>query len=156
MDEQQYYNDYMNDNFDEPKSKKDIFDELKKADKGYYSWFKRVEGSRKPHKVEVYGSGDVGSRIRDPITGDRYKNYFVGSKNEDLFFKVKMATGEFGGRDGPTLFYSSPEEYEKHTKSFLSQETKDNWLAKKSRADAQHKKEVEKEEAQDKNYSIFH
>lgn len=160
MYQEDYMNNWTNDEFDEPITKKDIFEELKKSDKGYYSWSTRVQGARKPYKIEAYSSGDVGSRIRDPVTGDRYRNYLVGSKNEDLFFKVKMSTGEFGGRDGPTLFYSSPEEYEKHTKSFLSQETKDRWFAKKADAEVRNKKEVrhkkEVERDEDRNYTIVH
>jgi len=156
MYQDDYLNDCMNDNFDEPKSKKEIFEDMKKADKGYYSWTRPASGLKKSHKIEAYSSGDVGSRIRDPITGDRYRNYLVGSRNEDLFFKVRMCTGEFGGREGPTLFYSSPEEYERHTRSVVSEEIKNRWLAKKSGADFRHKREVEEEEDEDRNYTIVH
>jgi len=147
---------YMDEDFDEPKSKKEIFEDMKKADKGYYSWTRPVPGSRKPHKIEAYSSGDVGSRIRDAVTGDRYRNYLVGSKNEDLFFKVRICTGEFGGREGPTLFYSSPEEYERHTRSVVNEEMKNKWLSKNTRADLRDKKEVEREEDEDRNYIIVH
>jgi hypothetical protein len=143
MYQEDYINDCMNDDFDEPKSKKQLFEDMKKADKGYYSWTRPVHGSRKSQKIEAYSSGDVGSRIRDPITGERYRGFLVGSKNEDLFFKVKMATGEFGGREGPTLFYASPEEYEKHAKTFVSDEIKQRWYAKKSAADSTYKKDSE-------------
>ena len=154
MYQDDYLNECMNDDFDEPKSKKEIFEDMKKADKGYYSWTRSVPGSRKSHKIEAYSSGDVGSRIRDAVTGDRYRNYLVGSKNEDLFFKVRMCTGEFGGREAPTLFYSSPEEYERHTRSVVSEETKNQWFSKKSDVDVQRKKEVE--EREDRNYTIVH
>lgn len=156
MYQDDYLNECMNDDFDEPKSKKEIFEDMKKADKGYYSWTRPVPGSRKPHKIEAYSSGDVGSRIRDAITGDRYRNYLVGSKNEDLFFKVRICTGEFSGREAPTLFYSSPEEYERHSRSVLGEELKNQWFLKKSGANVQHKKEVEQEQQEDRNYIIVH
>lgn len=156
MYQDDYLNEYMNDNFDEPKSKKEIFEDMKKADKGYYSWTRPILGSRKSHKIEAYSSGDIGTRIRDAITGDRYRNYLVGSRNEDLFFKVRICTGEFGGREGPTLFYSTPEEYERHTRSVVSEEMKNKWLEKKSGADFRNKREVEREEDEDRNYTIVH
>lgn len=43
--------------------------------------------------MEVYSSGDIGSNIRDAITGQFYP-YKVGSEDEDSFFKVCIATGE--------------------------------------------------------------
>lgn len=106
-----------------------ILEEIKKENKGYYSWKKRIPGC-KPLKIETYSSGDRGTIIKNAITGECYKNCFVGSKNEDLFFTVKMSTGEFNGRLGPKLFYSTPEEYENHMKVIVSDETKQKWFEK--------------------------
>jgi hypothetical protein len=105
-------------------------------------WKRRVDGSVKPITIEAYGSGDTGSQIRDPITGERYSSYLVGSKFEDLFFKVRMCTGEFNGRENPTFFYSTPEQYEKHTKTIVSTEAKEKWSRKQMNA----KRLVQKEE----------
>jgi len=41
-----------------------------------------------------------------------------------------MSTGQFNGRLAPKLFYSTPEEYEKHMKVIVSDETKQKWLKK--------------------------
>jgi hypothetical protein len=59
--------------------------------------------------VTVYGSGPTGSYIRHAISGE-YTKYIVGSKSEELFYKVCVATGF--NKDGPlTLFYGSQDEY---------------------------------------------
>jgi len=56
-----------------------------------------------------------------------------GSKYEDLFFSVILATGEMG-QNAPTLFYDNPEQYERHFFTELSQEIKDIWTEKKDTA----------------------
>ena len=49
------------------------------------------------------------------------------SSDLDLYFKVKLSTGkDIAGH----LYYSSPEEYEKHWHTELSLELKQNWLEK--------------------------
>jgi len=145
----EYVRDFLNDGFDEnQKSNKKIFEDMRMEDKGYYSWKKNVEGSRKPIKIEAYSSGDTGSRIRDAITGDRY-TYLVGSKYEDMFFKVRVNSENFGLRDAPTLFYASPEQYETHTKTLVASSIKEKWLAKKLALNIIRQKEMEKEDAND-------
>ena len=79
--------------------------------------------------VENYGSGQQGSRIRNAVTGQRYP-YLVGSINEDLFFKVSEATGRNGRKHTLTLFYDSPEQYENHHFTILSQDIKNRWQEK--------------------------
>lgn len=150
-----YVSDFMNEGQEEyEKSNKKIFEDLKKEDKGFYSWNVKITGSVKPVKVEAYSSGDLGSRIRDAITGDRYRDYKVGSKYEDLFFKTKLKSKDFAGRETPTLFYSSPEQYEKHAKEFLGSETKEKWIVKKMAADASLRREMEKNEERTRNFTI--
>jgi hypothetical protein len=71
-------------------------------------------GRIKNKRIRVYSSTGVGSRIRDAETGDYYPNK-VGSKDEDLFFKVSMATGECRSANGSNiLFYCSPQHYQNH------------------------------------------
>jgi hypothetical protein len=150
-----YVNDFMNDGQEEhDRSNKKIFEDLKKEDKGFYSWNVKIPGSVKPIKVEAYSSGDTGCRIRDAITGDRYQTYKVGSKYEDLFFKIRLASQNFAGRDPPTLFYSSPEQYEKHTKESVGSKIKEKWFVKKLAADASLRKEMEKNEERTRNFTI--
>ena len=65
-------------------------------------------------KIEFYTSGDTGCNIRDAETGDYYPN-LVGSKDEDLFYKVALSTGECKSANGSnTLFYLSPQHYASH------------------------------------------
>jgi hypothetical protein len=65
-------------------------------------------------RIRVFTSGGVGTCIRDAKTGYYYSNR-IGSKDEDLFFKVIIATGECTSKNGYNkLFYSSPQQYENH------------------------------------------
>ena len=84
---------------------------------------------RRGVQIGVYSSGQTGfTHIRNAETGE-ITNYVVGSANEDLFYKVAVATGEFPG--GPiTLFYNSPEHYEKHQFQFVPEESKFIWREK--------------------------
>jgi len=109
--------------------------EMKQMDKGYRK-IKRLGYKKAPNGdlvekmmlVEVYCSGDVGTHIRNAVTGHRYP-YRVGSKEEDLLFKVGLATGELGVNSG-SLFYDSPEQYEKHCFTTISTEGKNRWHEK--------------------------
>jgi hypothetical protein len=80
-------------------------------------------------QIGVYSSGQTGfTCIRNAETGE-LSNYVVGSLNEDLFFKVAVATGEFPC--GPiTLFYNSPEHFEKHQYTIVDEEMKLHWREK--------------------------
>lgn len=128
--------DFENDCHKPSLTEKNIMQELKTSDNGYYCSQKYISGLKKPINFECYGSGDIGSNIRDAITGDRYKHYLVGSDYENLFFKVSICTGEFKGRNRPTLFYNSPEEYENHKKIYLDTKIKEAWRVKKASAEA--------------------
>ena len=81
------------------------------------------------HTGELIGTG---SNIRDGETGEYYSEK-VGTKQEDLYFKVSLATGECKSLNGSTtLFYLSPEHYERHLYVELDNETKLNWEDKKN------------------------
>jgi hypothetical protein len=79
--------------------------------------------------IEKYGSGQQGTKIRNAVTGQRYP-YLVGSSSEDLFFKVSDTTGRKGRKFTLTLFYDSPEQYENHCFTTVSQEIKNKWQKK--------------------------
>jgi len=105
-------------------------DELNNIDKGYHKLKRSVNFKRTD--IEVYSTGGLpGTMIRDAVTGARYKEYRVGSRNEHLFFKVALATGELG-INGGSLFFDSPEQFERHFKniSFVSQVDKERWTNK--------------------------
>ena len=76
--------------------------------------------------MEYYSSGIIGSTITSATTGIKYQEYNVGGKCEDLFFKVSISTGENKGNP-VTLFYDSPEQFEKHQFVQLSNEVKQKW-----------------------------
>jgi len=154
-----YQDDYINDNTnddlqDNRKFNNQLLDDIKNADKGYYTWTRQIPGIGKPVKVEAYGSGDAGSRIRDPITGERYRNYIVGSRHEDLFFKVRLSGARLNRHESPTFFYSSPDEYEKHTKFVVEPKTKAKWADKKLEADIRLRKEQEDAHNRSRNYTV--
>jgi hypothetical protein len=78
----------------------------------------------KKKKLLIFGSGDVGATIRNAVTGEKYYGHKVGSRNEDLYFKARLCTGEFG-TDVPALFYESAEQFEKHLGGVTDQSIKE-------------------------------
>ncbi len=71
-------------------------------------------GRTKNKRIKVYTSGGPGSYIRDAETGTFYPNK-VGSRDEELFYKVMVSTGECKSKNGSnTLFYCSPMHYRVH------------------------------------------
>jgi hypothetical protein len=86
----------------------------------------------KKKRIGIYTSGDVGARIRNAETGEYY-NYTVGSKYEDLFFSVRLSTGECNGKyKTPTLFFTSPNHYETYLYGTVSEETREVWDYKRT------------------------
>ena len=83
--------------------------------------------------IENYGSGDAGSLIRNAVTGIKY-NYRVGSSDEDLFFKVIEASGRNGRKHPLMLYYDTPEQFENHYFTTVSQPIKNKWLLKSLQA----------------------
>ena len=94
----------------------------KRLDKGYNCIYRRTMKYSPKYKcsklmrvkIEVFSSDGYGSHIRDAETGDYFPN-IVGSRDEDLFFKVILATGECNSKNGSsTLFFVSPQHYSTH------------------------------------------
>jgi|TARA_B110000285_G_scaffold107740_1_gene122435 hypothetical protein len=111
-----------------------LYEEIKATDPGYHKIIRREDGVKL--KTEVYSTSFIpGSMIRDAITGNRYHQYRVGSWHEDLFFKVKETSGSIG-KEASILFYDSPEQFERHLKVNISNESKKNWTNKFARAQA--------------------
>jgi hypothetical protein len=73
------------------------------------------------------------SLIKHAITGVHQsfdgRVFRTGTKDEDLFFSVILATGELG-QNAPVLFYENPEQYERHFFTKLSQKIKTRWTEK--------------------------
>jgi len=76
--------------------------------------------------INLYGSGIMGTKIRNAVTGERY-DYRVGSKEQDLFFSVALCTGENGMKESLSLFYDSPEQYENHMFQKIDMTAKGHW-----------------------------
>jgi len=108
---------------------------IKSYDSGYgFVYLQKVlpNGKIKNVKVDCYASSDAGTYIRNAETGNFYK-YKVGSKEENLFFKIAMSNGELKTKNGLNiLFYDSPEQFENHLMKELSQDIKTCWLEKRS------------------------
>lgn len=111
-----------------------IFETERKKDKGYNVIYRKApskDGKWRNKKIAIYTSGGVGSRIRDAETGEYFPNY-VGSGDEDLFFKVHLATGECRSANGSnTLFYVSPEHYASHLVTEVDNDTVNFWHVKR-------------------------
>jgi hypothetical protein len=99
------------------------------TDKGHYCTSRSIKG--RSVQIEFYMSRhNVGSLIRNAVTGFKENNLRMGRIDEDAFFKVKLANGEFGQDCPGSLFYNSPEEYERHFYTTVSQSIKDKWMAR--------------------------
>jgi hypothetical protein len=131
-----YQNVGLSDDFSESMSfttvnsnrKKSKKDDIKNQDKGYHN-IKIPYGNRKI-EVEVYSTPTTpGKLIRDAVTGSRMSKHLVGSRDENLYFKVAMATGQLGV-DGGMLFYDNPEQFERHMRTTVSQDVKQKWTDK--------------------------
>jgi hypothetical protein len=114
-------------------NKTDIIQNIRSLDSGFIVKTIKVikqnkEGKREKHikQIQMYGTGETGSNIRNAISGQRMP-HLVGSKNEDLYFSVMEVTGINGRNEGIKLFYDSPEQYEKHFYVTLDQQIKERW-----------------------------
>jgi len=132
------YPDYTNpldDNLSIDSNNKNVLDEAKAIDRGYTKIYRTDEtetGKLRRRKIDVYTTGGVGSQIRDAETGEYYNNK-VGSLDEELFFKVKLSTGEGNSLNGSnTLFYSSPQQCMAHLDEEIPQNIIDTWQQKKN------------------------
>lgn len=134
MYQEDYYNPVDHNDYDDDQDVDKMFEKVKRQDKGYNVIYRkafRKDGTRYNKKIEVYTSNGTGNRIRDAETGD-YLDYIVGSKDEDLFFKVMLATGECTSANGSyTLFYSSPQHYANHMQCEVDPKLAASWEEKR-------------------------
>ena len=112
---------------------------FKNLDKNFYVITRTAPFERKgvvmykKKKIGVYTSGNVGSKIRNAETGEYY-NYTVGSKYEDMFFSVRLSTGECNGKNVPaTLFFTSPQHYVSYLHNDVSEDILDIWNYKRDK-----------------------
>jgi hypothetical protein len=132
-----YYEDYMHPTQDNDVNSVDLknntfLNNLKTTERDCLRVKKRVvlnDGREKNVAYELYGSKGVGTKIRNAVTGSK-TNYLVGSRYEDLFFKVTESSGTNGRKDPLQLYYDSPEQYENHCFVKLDPEDKAYWHRK--------------------------
>jgi hypothetical protein len=110
--------------------------EAKRLDTGYNKFYrthtKVVDGEtiKKRMAIELYTCSDTpGRMIRSAIGGAFHSDYRVGKTDEYIFFKVGMCTGECRSESN-TMYFDTPEQYEKTLNLVLPQELKDNWYAR--------------------------
>jgi len=110
---------------------------VKNLDPGYnkiHRYIKNISPdgsiSKKRISIELYtSSGIPGNMIRSAIGGTYNRDYRIGKTDEYIFFKVGLATGECK-KGSNTLFFDTPEQYEKTFHTYLSRDVKKRWYAK--------------------------
>ena len=112
---------------DDTKKRRVIRDSVKRSDPGYNVYF--IIKNKIKIKIEMYSTGvNVGSLIRCPFTGMRTTDR-VGSANENFYFKARLPSISNG--DVPlTLYYTTPDSFERHHFTTLPQEIKNAWYEK--------------------------
>jgi hypothetical protein len=128
------FND-QNDSYDEQKEQRKLVEEAKKMDRGYNVIYRNCpnkKGQLVRTPISIYTSGGTDSQIRDAETG-AYYSHIVGSADEDLYFKVILATGECKSKNGSsTLFYLSPRHYMSHLNNQVGEDTFQMWESKRA------------------------
>lgn len=82
--------------------------------------------------IEMFSSSDLpGAPIKSAADGIIYTSIPVGSFGENLFFKVRNVAPKEGAK---TYFYTSPEEYERHTLNTINDDIKKSWSEKYAHA----------------------
>jgi hypothetical protein len=103
----------------------DGYRQFRKYDKNYQEERIYRRGYKKPNVRRCFGSALYGP-IRNAVDGTYY-NMNVGDRDEEQLFKVILADGKFGRKDPLMLYYDSPDQYERHRQTTVSQETKEKW-----------------------------
>ena len=97
------------------------------SEPGHYLLNRNNNGIR--FNIEMYMTKNKpGTIIRHAVSGIREKNMRTGRRDEDAYFKVAYSIGECGQDRYGNLFYNSPEEYERHFHTVVSQQIKKKWL----------------------------
>ena len=109
------------------RKQKKMLEDIKKMDKGYHKIYRMIDNKKK--SIEFYSTSIFpGSKIRGAIGGSYYPGFKVGSKDEDIFFKIAFSTGEC--KDNNICFFDTPEQYENHMHVTLDQTIKEKWYEK--------------------------
>jgi hypothetical protein len=91
---------------------------------------------KKKTRVELFATNPnsiIKNAISGTFQGTNGRYFKSGTKYEDLFFSVMLATGELGPT-GVAMFYDTPEQYERHFFTEVPQKIKDKWVQKRNYA----------------------
>jgi hypothetical protein len=107
---------------------------IQNRDPGYHKI--KIDNRKTP--VKIYDTTcAVGATIRNAISGIRMSGHKVGTKDEDLYFKVVDTSHPHteNGKHVPYfLYFESPEQWEKHFSTVCSESIKEQWREKYNRA----------------------
>jgi hypothetical protein len=114
--------------------------DAKAEDSGFNVINQRDSRGGKTKKMEMYTSSGTGNFIRDAETGEYY-NEKVGSKDEDLYFKISLSTGECTSKNNSSaMYFQSPAHYMLCMKTTVSPATIARWEARRDARIAELKK----------------
>jgi hypothetical protein len=114
--------------------------DAKAEDSGFNVINQRDSRGGKTKKMEMYTSSGTGNFIRDAETGEYY-NEKVGSKDEDLYFKISLSTGECTSKNNSSaMYFQSPAHYMSCMKTTVSPATIARWEARRDARIAELKK----------------
>jgi len=114
--------------------------DAKAEDSGFNVISQRDSRGGKTKKMEMYTSSGTGNFIRDAETGEYY-NEKVGSKDEDLYFKISLSTGECTSKNNSSaMYFQSPTHYMSCMKTTVSPATIARWEARRDARIAELKK----------------
>lgn len=124
------YVEYSDDNSSTANNLQSSSLEYKQSDKGFHMIKIKKKGEKSSY-FEFYETAIFPkTTIRNAVTGDRYRGCHVGTKDEDLFFKVINSSAELKNKDPFILFYETPEQWEIHTNTKCPTSIKNKWNAK--------------------------
>ena len=128
---QPYDDNVMDDDTTTTPTKNNLRSELQQIDSEYRTFTTKI--NRKNVKIQYYVTNQTPGRfIRDAVTGASCHPHRVGKQDETLYYKVAFARGNTQNlsRNGEILYYSSPQEYEKHMKVRIPEKDKQLWKDK--------------------------
>ena len=111
-----------------------LIEKAKQSDPGYFTVKRSIQaksknsgGKSKPKTIGYYHTpSSPGMTIRNAVSGLYETGRRTGSKEQDLFFKVAMCTGE-NGPDTHFLFYDSPAQFERHFFCQVADDVMEKW-----------------------------
>lgn len=114
--------------------------DAKAEDGGFNVINQRDSRGGKTKKMEMYTSSGSGNFIRDAETGQYYAEK-VGSKDEDLYFKISLSTGECTSKNNSSaMYFQSPAHYMSCMKGNVSPAAIARWEARRDARIAELKK----------------